>query len=79
MSALFESGFFVRKPAWHGLGVVLDEFPGREEAMRLAGHNFTVVEVDVGCEGKDLQDASTYDGNMVRVDGVWKSYDAAPG
>jgi phage/plasmid-like protein (TIGR03299 family) len=79
MSALFESGFFVRKPAWHGLGVVLQEFPGREEAMRLAGHDFTVMEVDVGCEGKDIYDPSTFDGNMVRVDGVWKSYDTAPG
>jgi phage/plasmid-like protein (TIGR03299 family) len=44
MPAYFEQGFFVRKPAWHGLGIVLDEYPGREEAMRLAGHDFDIVE-----------------------------------
>lgn len=47
MSALFDQGFFVREPAWHGLGVVLDDYPSREEAMALAGHDFDVVEVEV--------------------------------
>jgi len=42
VTALFEQGFFVRKPAWHRLGTVLDDYPGREEAMRLAGHDFTI-------------------------------------
>lgn len=46
MPALFESGFFVREPAWHGMGVVLADYPGREEAMRLAGHDFDVVEIE---------------------------------
>lgn len=45
MPALFESGFFVRLPAWHGLGVVLDEYPDRETAMTLAGHNWSVLEI----------------------------------
>jgi phage/plasmid-like protein (TIGR03299 family) len=44
--ALFDTGFFVRVPAWHGLGIVLDDYPSREEAMRLAGHDFDVVEVE---------------------------------
>jgi phage/plasmid-like protein (TIGR03299 family) len=44
MTAEFEEGFFVREPAWHGLGVVLPEYPGREEAIRLAGHAWQVVE-----------------------------------
>ncbi len=44
MPALFDEGFFVRKPAWHQLGIVLQEYPGREEAMRLAGHDFIVIE-----------------------------------
>lgn len=44
MPALFEQGFFVREPAWHGLGVVLADYPSREEAMKLAGHDFDVVE-----------------------------------
>jgi len=44
MPAYFERGFFVREPAWHGMGIVLPEYPGRDEAMRLAGHDFTIVE-----------------------------------
>ena len=45
MSALFEKGFFVREPAWHGEGIVLGDYPGREEAMRLAGHDWDVIEI----------------------------------
>lgn len=44
MSDQFEQGFFVREPAWHGKGIVLAEYPGREEAMRLAGHAWSVLE-----------------------------------
>jgi phage/plasmid-like protein (TIGR03299 family) len=44
MPAYFEDGFFVNEPAWHGLGTVLEDFPGREEAIKLAGHDFTIVE-----------------------------------
>jgi len=43
MPALFDQGFFVREPAWHGQGVVLADYPSKEEAMRLAGHDFDVV------------------------------------
>lgn len=51
MPALFDQGFFVREPAWHGMGTVLQQYPGREEAMRLAGHDFTVVERPVEVVG----------------------------
>jgi phage/plasmid-like protein (TIGR03299 family) len=44
MPAYFDRGFFVRTPAWHQLGTVLEDFPGREEGMRLAGHDFEVLE-----------------------------------
>lgn len=44
MPADFTTGFFVHEPAWHQMGVVLDDYPGREEGMKLAGHDFTVVE-----------------------------------
>jgi phage/plasmid-like protein (TIGR03299 family) len=47
MPANFEKGFVVREPAWHGLAVVLDHYPGREEAMKLAGHDFNVIELPV--------------------------------
>lgn len=44
MGHYFKQGFSVREPMWHGLGTVLDEYPGREEAMRIAGHDFRVAE-----------------------------------
>lgn len=47
MPAYFETGFTVREPAWHGLGHVFDDYPGREEAMVAAGHDFTLVEKKV--------------------------------
>ena len=38
MPAYFDTGFTVRKPAWHGLGVVLDDFPRTiAEAREYAG------------------------------------------
>ena len=43
MPAYFNEGFFVRKPAWHQLGTVLDEYPGREQAIVLAGHDYNVT------------------------------------
>jgi phage/plasmid-like protein (TIGR03299 family) len=60
MPALFEQGFFVREPAWHGLGVVLDDYPDRETAMRLAGHDWDVIVLDelrVGIPNRVLFDA----------------------
>ncbi len=57
MPAYFESGFMVREPAWHGLGTVLEDYPGREEAMRLAGHNFNVIELPLVVQGKSLDPA----------------------
>ena len=43
MSHEFESGFFVRQPAWHRLGVVLPESPHIEDAIRLAGLDWQVT------------------------------------
>lgn len=42
MSHEFESGFFVRQPAWHRLGVLLTEAPHIEDATRLAGLDWHV-------------------------------------
>lgn len=44
MSHEFEKGFSVREAAWHGLAEVLSEYPGREEAMKKAGHDFNIIE-----------------------------------
>lgn len=45
MPANFDKGFTVREPAWHHGTVVLDDYPGREEGMKLAGHDFKVIEM----------------------------------
>ena len=38
MPAYFDTGFTVRKPAWHGLGAVLDDYPRHiDDARELAG------------------------------------------
>ena len=57
MSHYFESGFSVRKPMWHGLGSVLDEYPENwQEARKLAGLEWEpelrpIVEIRCGdCE-----------------------------
>lgn len=45
MPAEFETGFSVREPMWHGLGTVLDDYPGSwAEARRLAGLEWEPVE-----------------------------------
>jgi phage/plasmid-like protein (TIGR03299 family) len=54
MPALFDQGFFVRVPAWHGLGVVLDDYPGRDEAQKLAGHDFLVIERPIQVVGNHV-------------------------
>ncbi len=68
MPALFDQGFFVRVPAWHGLGVVLDDYPGREEAMRLAGHDWDVLESEVRFG------LMTPDGPVLRKAEGWKAH-----
>ena len=47
----FESGFFNRVPAWHNLGVVLEEAPTSEDAIAAAGLDWKV-------EKKPIFDAS---------------------
>ena len=59
MPAYFDKGFVVRESAWHGLAEVLEEYPGREKAMELAGHNWNVVELpvysDIGGKKKKVE------------------------
>lgn len=45
MSHLFETGMFVGQPAWHGLGVVLQNSPSIGEALTLAGLDWTVESI----------------------------------
>ena len=52
MAAEFESGFFVREKAWHGLGTVVQDAPTSADALRLAGLDWNVsqrpVFTDIG-------------------------------
>ena len=47
MSHQFESGFFVKQGAWHGLGTVLDHPPSTAQAIVEAGLNWQVIEQPV--------------------------------
>ena len=62
MSHYFDKGFVVREPAWHGLAEVLEDYPGREKAMKIAGHDFNILELPVH---------STIAGKKQQVEG-WK-------
>lgn len=77
MPALFEQGFFVREPAWHGLGVVLDDYPDRETAMALAGHDWDVILRPLVMVGKSRDESFT--GPTIQHDGEAHSYKAAEG
>jgi phage/plasmid-like protein (TIGR03299 family) len=44
MAHEFESGFFVKEPAWHRLGKVLNNPPTTEQAIIDAGLDWTVLE-----------------------------------
>ena len=84
MPAYFTQGFMVNTPAWHGLGEVLDYYPGRTEAMRLAGHDFRVVSFDNGdvltALTREEFDAVKGDpkAEIVRVNGAWHRFGRNP-
>lgn len=60
MSANFESGFFVREPAWHGMGTVIKDAPDSKEAIKVAGLDWKVLQAPVcaipddSCVGFDV-------------------------
>lgn len=90
MPAYFNEGFFVEKTAWHKLGTVLDAPPAtREEAIRLAGHDYTVVErvnADLGGQRGNRPltveefNAAKVDRNvnLARVGGSWYALSVNP-
>lgn len=53
MGLIPDQSFTVREAAWHGEGFVLADYPGREEAMRLAGHDWDVAERPVAILRRD--------------------------
>jgi phage/plasmid-like protein (TIGR03299 family) len=50
MSHEFETGFFVKEKAWHGLGTILDKPPTIDDALRLAGLDWTVSTRELSAE-----------------------------
>lgn len=63
MPADFTSGFFVRQPAWHGLGTVLDDYPASwDEARKIAGLEWEPVAAPAfGFVGKTADGSVTFD------------------
>jgi len=47
MAHEFETGFFVKEPAWHKLGTVVQTAPNTQEAIKLAGLDWQVQERDL--------------------------------
>lgn len=59
MGLIPEQSFTVRKPAWWDANAeyVLADYPGREDAMRIAGHDWDVVTRPIGIIGAELGEA----------------------
>ena len=55
MSAEFESGFFVREPAWHGMGTVIKDAPDSKTAIKVAGLDWKVLQAPM-CAMPDDED-----------------------
>lgn len=47
MAALVESMMYVREKPWHGLGTMVEEAPTSEDALRLAGLDWTVNQKNI--------------------------------
>lgn len=68
MSHEFETGFFVRQPAWHGLGTVIGDYPGSvEEAVKLAGADWTVNDQPVYIPAADGSGYVELDGHKALI------------
>lgn len=79
MGLIPEQSFTVRVPAWHGEGTVLSDYPGREQAMILAGHNWDVLTLRSFTEyPREILEAAgqpTEDGRgRLRVDQGWYTH-----
>lgn len=50
MAANVESMFSVRQVPWHGLGTIVQDAPTSDDALRLAGLDWKVIQSDVVCK-----------------------------
>ena len=76
MTANFTDGFSVREVMWHGLGEVLADYPGREEAFAKSGQAWTVERIPlgllpVGTDVGELSDGSRIARGPVEVLNGW--------
>ena len=55
MAHEFESGFFVREPAWHGLGTVVNTAPTSADALHMAGLDWNVIQKPVYVDGRKAE------------------------
>ena len=53
MAANLESIFYVRETPWHGLGTKVMEAPASEEALKIAGLDWKVLQEPVYTMGKE--------------------------
>jgi phage/plasmid-like protein (TIGR03299 family) len=64
----FETGFFVGRPAWHGLGRLLPEAPSIGDALRLAGLDWEVQERQLyACRDDEFRTVETGHKAIVRA------------
>lgn len=54
MSATVETMMYVREKPWHGLGTMVQEAPTSEEALRLAGLDWTVEQHPIFADGAEI-------------------------
>ncbi|CAB4194611.1 LGT_TIGR03299, phage/plasmid-like protein TIGR03299 [uncultured Caudovirales phage] len=70
MGHYFDSGFFVREPAWHQLGNVLPDWPGTfEEARQLSGLTWDVKTSPVFVPDTDAEGNVKFNPSYTEVDG----------
>jgi len=66
MAAEFETGFFVKQPAWHEQGIVLAEAPSVEKAYELSGLDWNVQKKNLIFRNEDGSYQSTEYNAIVR-------------
>lgn len=54
MAANVESMFSVREVPWHGLGTIIEEAPTSDDALKLAGLDWKVIQSEVICKDTGL-------------------------
>lgn len=67
MSHNVESMFSVREVPWHGLGIIVSDAPNSQEAIKLAGLDWKVLQKPILTKTKDDQNLQTIDGFWANI------------